>query len=158
MDWTYGTSTRKFTFFLSARIAPGVWAFKTCIPSILEERSIFFDVMIFDEMNFCTLHAIKSRDPLVLQTHVPWGDHWRNHKIKTGDLLLWNAGTASTIIKLVEIIKQESEMKDLIFFQPLPFLYLKIAVCSNQRASKLPQLLSLKWVMQKRQGLFFGKN
>jgi hypothetical protein len=71
--------------------------------------------------------------------------------------LLWNAGTASTIIKLVEIIKEEAAMKDLIFFQPLPFLYLKIAVCSNQRVSKLPQLLSVTWVMQKRQGLFFGK-
>jgi hypothetical protein len=95
---------------------------------------MFFDVMILDEMNFCSLHEIKSRH-----------------------LSLWKAGTASTIIKLVEIIKQYAAMKVLIFFQALPVLYLKIAACSNQRVSKLPQLLSVKWVLQKRQGLFFGK-
>lgn len=88
----------------------------------------------FDEMKFCSLHEIKSRD-----------------------LSLWKAGTASTNIKLVEIIKQYAAMKFLIFFQALPVLYLKIAVCSNQRVSKLPQLLSVIWVLQKRQGLLFGK-
>ncbi len=90
--------------------------------------------MILDEINFCSLHEIKS-----------------------GDLLFWKAGTASTVIKLVEIIKQYAAMKDLIFFQPLPFLYLKLQYTAIREFQKLPQLLSVKWVLQKRQVLFFGK-